>query len=228
MAPLIQTVDLSKTYSVGGGPVVALSRLNIQIEKGEYVAIMGPSGSGKSTLLHLLGGLQSPSEGKYLFEGHDLSALKGDELAEVRNRKIGFLFQGANLLPRVDAVRNVELPLVYRRETRAVRRRLALEALSAVGLADRADHRPDQLSGGQAQRVAIARALVGRPSILLADEPTGALDTATGAEILDLFDELSAGGGTIVLVTHDGEVARRARRVLTFRDGQMIADDQTR
>ncbi len=227
MPPIIETKDLSMTYSAGGGPVTALSKLSISVKKGEYVAIMGPSGSGKSTLLHILGALQTPSDGSYFFEGRDLSGLKADELASVRNQKMGFLFQGANLLPRVDAIRNVELPLIYRRERRPARRQLALEALQAVGLADRAEHRPDQLSGGQAQRVAIARALVGKPSVLLADEPTGALDSATGAEILDLFDQLSADGGTIILVTHDINVAQRAQRVLTFKDGKMISDAPT-
>lgn len=227
MSPIIETRGLSKTYSLGGGPVTALSKLSISVEKGEYVAIMGPSGSGKSTLLHILGALQSPTRGSYFFEGRDLSGLRADDLASVRNQKMGFLFQGANLLPRVDAVRNVELPLIYRREKRSMRRQLALSALQAVGLADRAGHRPDQLSGGQAQRVAIARALVGKPSVLFADEPTGALDSTTGAEILDLFDQLSIDGGTIILVTHDINVAQRAQRVLTFRDGKLITDAPT-
>lgn len=226
--PIVETRNLSKTYKMGSGEVTALTALNLTIIKGEYVAIMGPSGSGKSTCLHLLGGLQTPSAGQYLLEGQDISELGPDAMAALRNRKFGFLFQGSNLLPRVSSVGNVELPLVYRRLSRSDRRERAMTALEKVGLGDRALHRPDQLSGGQMQRVAIARALVGDPAVILADEPTGALDSETGGEILDLFATFNENGATIILVTHDPDVARRAKRVLTFRDGQMITDERTR
>lgn len=225
MTPAIETEGLSKTYRMGGGAVDALTDFSIRIERGEFVAIMGPSGSGKSTCLHLLGCLQTPSAGAYRLAGDDVSRLSEKALARVRNERLGFLFQGAHLLPRASALTNVALPLVYRGEGRRRRRLRAMEALEAVGLADRAHHRPDQLSGGQMQRVAIARALIGRPAVLLADEPTGALDSETGGEVLDLFEELNREGATIVLVTHDPEVARRAPRVLRFRDGRMIADE---
>lgn len=226
--PAIRTEGLSKTYRMGGGDIEALRALDLVVAHGEFVSIMGPSGSGKSTCLHLLGCLQRPTAGVYRLDGANVSALSEAELAATRNRRIGFLFQSPTLLPRMSALRNVELPLVYGGMGRRARREAAAEALAAVGLSDRVDHMPDQLSGGQAQRVAIARAIVGLPSIILADEPTGALDSETGAAILDIFDALHQRGATIVLVTHDAEVARRAGRVLRFRDGAMIADERRR
>lgn len=222
--PAIDVRGLGKTYRVGAQNVHALTDASFTIRRGEYVAVMGPSGSGKSTCLHLLGCLQRPSAGQYLLEGQDVSDLSHEVLARTRNRKIGFLFQSANLLPRATAAKNVELPLIYRNMAPKQRRRRALEALEAVGLGDRVDHRPDQLSGGQMQRVSIARALVGNPSVILADEPTGALDSQTGAGIMELFDALNRDGATIVLVTHDAEIARRAARVLRFRDGRIVDD----
>ena len=224
--PAIETRRLTKTYRLGGGDVHALRPLDIEIWRGEFVSIMGPSGSGKSTCLHLLGCLQKPTSGAYLLDGENVAALSSKALADTRNRRIGFLFQTPNLLPRMTALQNVELPLIYRGVNRRARSKAAAEALEAVGLADRSRHRPDQLSGGQAQRAAIARALVGSPSVLLADEPTGALDSETGQSILDLFEKLHDRGATIVLVTHDAEVARRARRVLQFLDGRVIDDER--
>jgi putative ABC transport system ATP-binding protein len=223
--PIIETVCLSKQYRIGAQTIDALSDLTVSIHPGEFVAIMGPSGSGKSTCMHLLGCLQSPSAGQYRFDGEDVLALDPDTLAETRNARMGFLFQSFNLLPRATALCNVELPLVYGRTRRRFRRAKAEEALRAVGLEDRMQHRPDQLSGGQMQRVAIARALVNKPRLLLADEPTGALDSHTGSGIMELFARLNAEGITIVLVTHDEDVALCARRILRFRDGKMIADE---
>jgi len=226
--PLIETAGLSKQYRIGAQTVHALRDFTVSIASGEFVAIMGPSGSGKSTCMHLLGCLQSPSAGQYRFDGRDVSALGPDALADMRNGNVGFVYQAFNLLPRATALRNVELPLVYGRTRRRERRVRAEAALRAVGLDDRMRHRPTQLSGGQMQRVAIARALVNEPRLVLADEPTGALDSRTGVEIMELFTRLNADGITIVVVTHDEEVARFARRVLTFRDGRMIADEASR
>ena len=223
--PIIETVCLSKQYRIGAQTIDALSDLTVSIHPGEFVAIMGPSGSGKSTCMHLLGCLQSPSAGQYRFDGEDVLALDPDTLAETRNARMGFLFQSFNLLPRATALCNVELPLVYGTTRRRFRRAKAEEALRAVGLEDRMQHRPDQLSGGQMQRVAIARALVNKPRLLLADDPTGALDSHTGSGIMELFARLNSEGITIVLVTHDEEVALCARRILRFRDGKMIADE---
>jgi putative ABC transport system ATP-binding protein len=223
-AAIIHTEGLGKEYRVGGHRVSALADLDLTVERGEFVAIVGPSGSGKSTCMHMLGCLDSPSAGRYVFDGEDVSGLPPERLARTRNRKIGFVFQFFNLLARATALRNVELPLLYAGVDRGSRRARAAEALAAVGLADRGHHLPNQLSGGQMQRVAIARAIVNRPLLLLADEPTGALDRRTGEEILRLFQELNRDGITVIIVTHDPEVAGYARRGLSFLDGRLIGD----
>jgi ABC-type lipoprotein export system ATPase subunit len=224
-APLIEIVGLSKEYRIGTISVPAVIDLSIRIEHGEFVAIMGRSGSGKSTLMNQIGCLDTPSAGIYHFEGVDVSKLASDRLAALRNRKIGFCFQQYNLLPRATALANVELPLIYAGVPLAARAKRAAAVLAAVGLADRGHHWPNQLSGGQQQRVAIARALVNEPVLILADEPTGTLDTETGLEILGLFESLNRTGITVVLVTHDAEIARFARRVISLRDGRVV-DDQ--
>jgi putative ABC transport system ATP-binding protein len=223
--PLIRTEKLSKTYHIGGGDVRALVDLSIEIPKGEMLAIMGPSGSGKSTSMNLLGCLDTPTSGGYWLGGEDVSQLDSDALAHVRNEKVGFVFQQFNLLARATALDNVELPLTYGRVARRLRHEKAEKALAAVGLGDRMDHRPSQLSGGQMQRVAIARAIVNSPQVLMADEPTGALDSRTGAEIMALFQRLNAEGITVILVTHDEHVAAHARRILRFRDGKLVGDE---
>jgi putative ABC transport system ATP-binding protein len=221
---LIETVDLWKTYQMGTEEVHALSGVSIKIERGEYVAIMGPSGSGKSTLMNLIGCLDTPSKGSYLLNGKQVSQMNDDELARIRNEEIGFVFQTFNLLPRATALHNVELPLIYGGVPSKVRAERANQALDKVELGDRKTHRPNQLSGGQRQRVAIARALVNNPSILLADEPTGNLDTKTGVEIMNLFERLHQAGNTIILVTHEAEVAAHAHRAIHIRDGKIEKD----
>lgn len=221
---LIDVQKLFKIYEIGEIKVNALRGVDVQIGENEYVAIMGPSGSGKSTLMNILGCLDTPSEGKYQFGGEDVHKMDDDQLAEIRNRRIGFVFQTFNLLPRATALHNVELPLVYAGVAASKRRAQAKSALERVGLADRMTHKPNELSGGQRQRVAIARALVNNPSIILADEPTGNLDTATGDEIMNIFSELHRQGNTIILVTHEEYIAEHAHRILRLRDGRVESD----
>jgi len=225
---IIRTWDLYKTYVMGDQEIHAVAGIDIEIRKGEYVAIMGPSGSGKSTLMNLIGCLDSPTSGLYYLAGKLVSDMDDDELARIRNQEIGFVFQTFNLLARASALHNVELPLIYAGVPRQARDERAKAALRAVDLEPRMNHKPSELSGGQRQRVAIARALVNNPSILLADEPTGALDTATGNEIMALFDRLHQAGNTIVLVTHEHDIAVRARRVIHVRDGKVERDEKVK
>jgi putative ABC transport system ATP-binding protein len=219
---LLKTEDLTKNYMLGIEMVHALRGVSVEIMQGDFVAVTGPSGSGKSTFMNLLGCLDAPTSGRYILDGRDVSRLTADELAEVRNRKIGFVFQSFNLLPRTPAIENVELPLRYGGMQRSQRHERAREVLAAVGLLDRAHHHPSQLSGGQQQRVAIARALANRPVLVLADEPTGALDTQTSVDIMRLLQRLNRDGITIILVTHEPDIAKFARRILQFRDGRII------
>jgi putative ABC transport system ATP-binding protein len=223
--PVIDVDDVSKTYQVTDDIVVrALDRVSLRIERGEYVAIMGTSGSGKSTLMHILGCLDSPTSGTYRLDGHAVRDIPEDDLADLRNRRIGFVFQSFNLVPRTTALANVELPLAYAGVPRQRRRQAALDALDAVGMAERVDHRPSELSGGQQQRVAVARALVTNPSLILADEPTGNLDSRSTDEVLAIFERLNREGRTVVLITHEPDVAERARRVIRLGDGRVLED----
>jgi putative ABC transport system ATP-binding protein len=225
--PLIELADLWKTYDTGEVAVDALRGIDLVVERGDYLAIMGPSGSGKSTLMHIIGCLDSPTRGSYKLDGTEVSTYSSGKLAELRNRFIGFVFQSFNLLPRASLLRNVELPLLYGGVASVERNRRAMQMLDQVSLADRAKHRPSQLSGGQRQRAAIARALVTEPALLLADEPTGNLDQSTGNEVMDIFDALNGIGQTVILVTHDPNVAAHARRVVRIVDGK-VATDQAR
>jgi putative ABC transport system ATP-binding protein len=224
MAALIEAKDLVKLYRMGDETVHALDGVSFAIPKGDYCAIVGPSGSGKSTLMNILGGLDTPSGGNIIIAGNDIGAMNDDDLAVFRNETVGFVFQSFNLLPRLTALENVELPMIYGGVLPKERRERAEDLLQRVGLGERMGHRPPQLSGGQQQRVAIARALAGRPALLLADEPTGALDTHTGIEILGLFNQLNQEGATVVLVTHDHDVASATRRTIEMRDGKVVAD----
>jgi len=224
MKPLIEVRGLSKSYVMGSNTVAALRSVSLTIGEGEFVAIMGASGSGKSTFMNLLGCLDTPTAGEYRLAGEKVSDMSGDALAAIRNRRIGFVFQQFNLLPRTSALENVQLPLLYASTPAAQRRQRAMARLSQVGLATRHDHHPSQLSGGQQQRVAIARALVNYPALILADEPTGALDSRTSLEIMVLLQQLNAAGMTIVMVTHESDIAAFASRIITFRDGEIISD----
>ncbi len=223
--PVFQLRDISRRYEMGGETIHALRDVTLSVYENEYVALMGPSGSGKSTMMNLIGCLDTPNSGSYEFSGELVSKMNDNELAEIRNRQIGFVFQTFNLLPRSDALHNVELPLIYSGMGSRERKQRAEEALVSVGLADRMTHKPNELSGGQRQRVAIARALVTNPAIILADEPTGNLDTKTGNEIMALFEHLWEQGNTIILVTHEEEVARHAARIIRLRDGQIESDE---
>ncbi len=222
----IQIKEMSKTYQMGVNFVQALRNVSLSIDQNEYVAIMGPSGSGKSTMMNVLGCLDTPTDGQYFLEGEDVSKLNQDQLAEIRNRKIGFVFQTFNLLPRASVFHNVELPMIYSGLSTANRKKLAEDAIEKVGLTDRLKHKPNELSGGQRQRVAIARALVNNPSIILADEPTGNLDSATGAEIMGIFNDLRNAGNTIILVTHEDDIARHAHRIIRLKDGYVERDSR--
>lgn len=224
--PVIVLKDVHRTYKMGTQIVRALDGADLEVFPNEYVAIMGPSGSGKSTMMNIIGCLDVPSSGTYILNSQDVSEMDDDELAAARNREIGFIFQTFNLLPRVDCLQNVELPLIYAGHARSKRREMAANALRSVGLGDRMDHKPNELSGGQRQRVAVARALVNNPSILLADEPTGNLDSKTGIEIMHLFEALYKGGNTILLVTHEEDIAQHARRIIRLRDGKIETDER--
>jgi putative ABC transport system ATP-binding protein len=221
---IIETTNISRRYVMGEEVIDALKGITISVKKGEYVAFMGPSGSGKSTLMNIIGCLDTPSSGTYILNGHDVSEMSENELAEIRNKEIGFVFQTFNLLPRQSSLENVALPLIYAGYSKADRTEIAMNALKGVGLENRALHKPNELSGGQRQRVAVARALVNTPSILLADEPTGNLDTKTSYEIMDLFDQLHKKGNTIIVVTHEDDIAQYAHRIVRLRDGVVESD----
>ncbi|SDS22678.1 putative ABC transport system ATP-binding protein [Gillisia sp. Hel1_33_143] len=226
MSKVIELHSITRDFPLGQEIIKVLKGIDLEIERGEYVAFMGPSGSGKSTLMNLLGCLDTPTSGSYILNGKDVSKMSDDDLAEIRNKEIGFVFQTFNLLPRTTALENVALPMVYAGATKAERKVRAEEVLTNVGLADRMDHKPNQLSGGQRQRVAVGRALVNKPSIILADEPTGNLDSKTSVEIMHLFDEIHAAGNTVILVTHEEDIAEHAHRVIRLRDGVIESDER--
>lgn len=226
--PIIEIKGITRNFPLGNETVYVLKGIDLHIEKGEYVALMGPSGSGKSTLMNLLGCLDTPTSGTYVLNGKDVSKMADDELAEIRNKEIGFVFQTFNLLPRTTALDNVALPMVYAGYPKHERYERSTEVLTQVGLADRMDHQPNQLSGGQRQRVAVARALVNKPSIILADEPTGNLDSKTSVEIMNLFDEIHANGNTVILVTHEEDIAKHAHRIIRLKDGMIESDNPNR
>ncbi len=228
MQELIRVENLKKIYRIGTQTVKALNGFSMSVSENEYLALMGPSGSGKSTLMNILGCLDSPTSGKFFLNGPDVSSLEDNELAEIRNKEIGFIFQTFNLLPRYTALENVTLPLIYNGTAKAKRIERGQEVLEQVGLGDRMDHKPNELSGGQRQRVAVARALVNKPSIILADEPTGNLDTKTSYEIMDLFQEIHDAGNTIILVTHEEDIAKYAHRIVRLRDGVLESDEQNK
>jgi putative ABC transport system ATP-binding protein len=223
--PLIKITNIKRDFALGNEIVYVLKGINLEIQKGEYVALMGPSGSGKSTLMNLLGCLDTPTSGSYILNGKDVSQMQDDELAEIRNKEIGFIFQTFNLLPRTTALDNVALPMIYAGHSKSERTTRATEVLKQVNLADRMDHQPNQLSGGQRQRVAIARALVNKPSIILADEPTGNLDSKTSEEIMALLEEIHQNGNTIIVVTHEEDIAAHAKRIIRMRDGMIESDN---
>ena len=224
MIPIIHLEDIRKSYFMGKQAISVLKGITLEIQKNEYVALMGPSGSGKSTLMNIIGCLDSPTAGTYILNGHDVSKMIDDALADVRNKEIGFVFQQFNLLPRLTALENVALPLVYAGMAKKLRTEVAMEVVKKVGLEDRSHHKPNELSGGQCQRVAIARALVNNPSLILADEPTGNLDSKTSIEIMEIFNKIHDGGNTVVLVTHEEDIANYARRVVRLRDGVIETD----
>ena len=224
MEPLIKTEDLHKVYNPGENEVRALDGVSLTIQNGEFVAIVGHSGSGKSTLMNMLGCLDTPTSGRYYLDGRDVSGLTDNQLSEIRNEKIGFIFQGFNLIPNLDAIGNVELPLIYRGIPKGQRRRLAVQALKRVGLSSRMNHRPGELSGGQQQRVAVARAIAAQPPVILADEPTGNLDSRSTSDIMNILKALHQSGRTVIIITHDDDIARQARRVIRIMDGQVEAD----
>ena len=228
MSSVIKIRDIKRDFPLGQEIVKVLKGIDLDIEKGEYVALMGPSGSGKSTLMNLLGCLDTPTSGSYLLNGEDVSDMTDDQLADIRNKEIGFVFQTFNLLPRTTALENVALPMIYAGATKKERSNRASEVLTDVGLADRMDHKPNQLSGGQRQRVAVGRALVNKPSIILADEPTGNLDSKTSLEIMTLFDQIHASGNTVILVTHEEDIAAHAHRVIRLKDGMIETDTRTK
>jgi len=225
---MIEVKDLVKIYTTGHLEFTALKAVNLKIEKGEYTSIMGPSGSGKSTFMNILGCLDKMNEGKYLINNKDISQMTGDELAHIRNKEIGFVFQAFNLLPRMTVLENVELPMAYAGVSQKIRREKAMLALTKVGLEDRVKHRPNEISGGQKQRVAIARAIVNNPSVIMADEPTGNLDTKSTQEILKIFQDLNNEGSTIIMVTHEPDVAQHTKRIVRFRDGEIISDEDVK
>ena len=225
MSALVEVKDICKVYNPGENEVRALDGVSLEIQRGEFVAIVGHSGSGKSTLMNMLGCLDTPTSGHYFLEGKDVSSLSDDQLSEIRNKKIGFIFQGFNLIPNLDAVGNVELPLIYRGLGKQRRRRIAVQALTKVGLGRRLKHRPSELSGGQQQRVAVARAIAAQPPIILADEPTGNLDSRSTVEIMNILKELHKNGRTVIVITHDDDIAAQARRVIRIMDGQVESDD---